>query len=74
MVFFKRRKLLERQSCGLYIINQCMDVQLDILNNRLGWLRESERDEEAKECESVITVIRYWQEQIRKALRGDFVV
>jgi len=72
MTLFKRRKLLEKQSRGLHMIDQCMEVQIELLASRSEWLEKEGRDDEAKECAAVVRTIRYWQDEVRKAIRGDF--
>lgn len=72
MTLFKRRKLLEKQSYGLYMIDRCMEVQIELLADRPEWLEKDGRDDEAKECAAVVRTIRYWQDEVRKAIRGEF--
>lgn len=72
MTLFKRRKLLEKQSHGLYMIDQCMEVQIELLAGRSEWLEKYGRDDEAKECAAIVRAIRYWQDEVRKAIRGEY--
>ena len=68
---FERRKLLQKQSQGLRMMRDGMNVQIDSLKHRQEYYIEIEKMEAAKECEAMLRILYYWRKEADKALSGN---
>jgi len=68
---FKKIRLYKKQSQGLSIIKEGMEIQIIHFNSRKEHYIENGRTNEANECDAMVRRLTYWKNEVEKALNGE---
>ena len=69
--WIRKRRLINKQVSGLYMIRDGMNVQLDVYRSREAYYRKIGREIEAEKMQIAYIVLSYHLANVELALQGE---